>query len=540
MNLKKQSYLLAGIILSALIALTAMGLWTLKSSSTIDNKSRVTEVFQTTYNFINDMEKMAAEGVIEESKAKEIAIRVLQNNIYKDNEYVYVADQNLMFLAAPLDPQLHGTSFNDFRDSKGRSVGQILKNAVDSQPSRIANYTWTFGLPDGSVEEKQSIAQRTTRWGWIVGTGIGENEVNARFWSSAQLQFGVCFVIASLIFALLMFSIKRMIAVIGGEPQDVLFAIQSVAKGDITTSFNDYAPQDSIYGAVQKMNMSLSQLIQHLSEATNSLKAELIESDNRSKVISELTETQRQSTAMIATAMTEMASSANGVADSAQATALNTVDADKQSVDTHNIINATVNNIQGLAQQLNTASTAVAALDNDVNKITKILEVIGDIAEQTNLLALNAAIEAARAGEQGRGFAVVADEVRNLAGRTQDSTKEIQQMVTNLQTGSRNAISTMDICAETSANTVGESQHASEALAKIVVVLETISTMSHEIATASAEQKEVGEDIAMRVNMIEESSCQLSTTVAGGTQSSQVLVKLMDDLVRELDKFQVR
>ena len=243
---------------------------------------------------------------------------------------------------------------------------------------------------------------------------------------------------------------------------------------------------------------------------------------------------------MIATAMTEMASSANGVADSAQATALNTVDADKQSVDTHNIINTTVNNIQGLAEQLNTASSAVAALDSDVNKITKILEVIGDIAEQTNLLALNAAIEAARAGEQGRGFAVVADEVRNLAGRTQDSTKEIQQMVTNLQTGSRNAISTMDICAETSANTVGESQHASEALAKIVVVLETISTMSHEIATASAEQKEVGEDIAMRVNMIEESSCQLSTTVAGGAQSSQVLVSLMDDLVSELNKFQVR
>ncbi|SGY85260.1 methyl-accepting chemotaxis protein [Moritella viscosa] len=540
MNLKTQSYLLAGIILSALVAITVVGLWTLKASSTADNKSRVTEIFKTTYNFINDMEKMVASGDIEETQAKQITIQVLRNNVYKDNEYVYVADENLIFLAAPLDPQLHGTSFNDFKDSKGQSVGQILMNAVNLQTSQIAGYTWTQRLADGSIEEKNSIAKRTARWGWVVGTGIGENEVNARFWSSAKWQFTLCFIVASLILALLIMAMKRMIAIIGGEPQDVLFAIQCVADGKITTSFNDYAPKDSIYGAVQTMSMSLGELVQHLSKALNALSTELNDVDSRSKLISQLTDTQQESTTMIATAMTEMASSANGVADSAQATAQHTLDADKQSVDTHNLINSTVNNIQGLAAQLNTASSAVSALDCDVNNITKILDVIGDIAEQTNLLALNAAIEAARAGEQGRGFAVVADEVRNLAGRTQDCTKQIQQMVTNLQTGSRNAISTMDICAETSASTVTESEHASEALAQIVAALETISSMSHEIATAAAEQKIVGEDIAMQVNMIEESSCKLSSTVSSGEQSAETLVKLTDDLASWLNKFQVK
>lgn len=540
MTLKTQSYLLAGIILSALVAITAVGLWTLKVSSSADNESRVTEIFQTTYNFISNMEDMVASGELEEAKAKQIAIKVLRNNIYKDNEYVYVADENLMFLAAPLDPQLHGTSFNDFKDSNGKSVGQILLNAVNRQPNQIAGYVWTQRLPDGSVEEKNSIAEKTARWGWIVGTGIGENEVNARFWSSAQWQFGLCFIVAGLIFGLLLTSIKRMIAIIGGEPQDVLSAIQSVADGKISTSFSEYAPKDSIYGAVQTMNISLGELVQHLGKAMNALSVELKDVDSRSTQVSQLTETQRQSTVMIATAMTEMAESANGVANSAQATAQNTLDADKQSVDTHNLINSTVSNIQGLADQLHTASSAVSALDSDVNNITKILDVIGDIAEQTNLLALNAAIEAARAGEQGRGFAVVADEVRNLAGRTQNCTKEIQQMVTNLQTGSRNAISTMDVCAETSANTVTESQHASEALAQIVTALETISSMSHEIATAAAEQKVVGEDIAMQVNMIEESSCQLSTTVSNGAESSQTLVRLTDDLASWLNKFQVK
>ncbi|MGC9461510.1 methyl-accepting chemotaxis protein, partial [Vibrio genomosp. F10] len=207
---------------------------------------------------------------------------------------------------------------------------------------------------------------------------------------------------------------------------------------------------------------------------------------------------------------------------------------------TQQLIHNTVHNIEGLATQLGTASQAVADLDNDVNNIVKVLDVIGGIAEQTNLLALNAAIEAARAGEQGRGFAVVADEVRNLAGRTQDSTKEIQQMIHNLQEGSRKAIDTMEVCAETSQSTVTESQNASEALQQIVVALESISAMSHQIATAAAEQTQVGDDISMRINMIEESGTQLSSVVTESHDSTQTLASLSNELETWVNKFTVK
>ncbi|MEZ8367799.1 methyl-accepting chemotaxis protein [Vibrio cyclitrophicus] len=540
MKLKTQAYLLSGIILIALLALTATGLWTLRVASNMDNKARVTELFKSAYSILTEVEKMAIDGTLEEKQAKQLATRLLRNNIYKDNEYVYVADENMTFVATPLDPQLHGTSFNDFKDGDGNSVGQLIQRVLGNRTGQIIEYTWTQKLPDGTIEDKRSIAEKTPHWGWVVGTGIGFNEVNARFWSTAQWQLFLCVVIAGLILSSLIVSIKRMLALLGGEPKDVREAVQAVAEGRIQTSFETQAINGSIYHAVQQMSKSLAELVSNLDASMLALRAELQRVEDRAGSIAQLTETQQQSTEMIATAMTEMASSANNVADSASDTARNTDEADKQSQHTQQLIHNTVDNIQGLAGQLNTASEAVANLDSDVNNIVKVLDVIGDIAEQTNLLALNAAIEAARAGEQGRGFAVVADEVRNLAGRTQSSTKEIQLMINNLQEGSRNAIQTMEVCATTSESTVTESQSASEALQQIVIALESISSMSHQIATAAAEQTQVSDDISKRINMIEESGNQLSNVVTESHNSTQTLASLSNELEAWINRFEVK
>ncbi|MEZ8111982.1 methyl-accepting chemotaxis protein [Vibrio splendidus] len=540
MKLKTQAYLLSGIILIALLALTATGLWTLRVASNMDNKARVTELFKSAYSILTEVEKMAIDGTLEEQQAKQLATRLLRNNIYKDNEYVYVADENMTFVATPLDPQLHGTSFNDFKDGDGNSVGQLIQRVLGNRTGQIIEYTWTQKLPDGTIEEKLSIAEKTPHWGWVVGTGIGYNEVNARFWSTAQWQLFLCVVIAGLILSSLIVSIKRMLALLGGEPKDVREAVQAVAEGRIQTSFETQAINGSIYHAVQQMSKSLAELVSNLNASMLALRSELQRVEDRAGSIAQLTETQQQSTEMIATAMTEMASSANNVADSAGDTARNTDEADKQSQHTQQLIHNTVDNIQGLAGQLGTASEAVANLDSDVHNIVKVLGVIGDIAEQTNLLALNAAIEAARAGEQGRGFAVVADEVRNLAGRTQSSTKEIQLMINNLQEGSRNAIKTMEVCATTSESTVTESQNASEALQQIVIALESISSMSHQIATAAAEQTQVSDDISKRINMIEESGNQLSNVVTESHNSTQTLASLSNELEAWVNRFEVK
>lgn len=539
MKLKTQAYLLSAIILAALLALTATGLWTLRVASNLDNKARVTELFNSAYSILTEVEKLAQEGKMSEPEAKALATRLMRNNLYKDNEYVYVADENMTFVATPLDPQLHDTSFHDFKDGKGNSVGRLIQDVLRHQSGKLVEYTWTQKQADGSIEEKLSIARKTPHWGWVVGTGIGFNEVNARFWSTAQWQLSLCVVIAVAILSLLLVAIRKILLIIGGEPNEVRSAVQAVAQGRIRTEFATKAPKESIYGAVQQMSSSLADLVTKLEQSMVALRSELASAGTRAKSIAELTDSQQQSTAMIATAMTEMASSANQVADSARDTAFNTDQADQQSQHTQKLIHNTVSNIQGLATQLHTASTAVADLDQDVKNIAKVLDVIGDIAEQTNLLALNAAIEAARAGEQGRGFAVVADEVRNLAGRTQTSTKEIQQMIHNLQEGSRNAIQTIQICGQTSQSSVQESENAASALALIVDALESVSSMSHQIATAAAEQTQVSDDISRRINMIEESGTKLSHVVTESHNSTQTLTKLARELEQWAAHFSV-
>jgi methyl-accepting chemotaxis protein len=241
----------------------------------------------------------------------------------------------------------------------------------------------------------------------------------------------------------------------------------------------------------------------------------------------------------VATAMNEMSATVTEVSKNAANAATAAQDADDQAKNGCEVVNTTVETINNLASEVERTSQVIENLKGDSLSIGAVLDVIRDIAEQTNLLALNAAIEAARAGEQGRGFAVVADEVRTLASRTQQSTREINDMIEKLQNGANQAVSVMEMGRAKAEESVEQAAKAGEALQAITGVVDNIKSMNMQIASAAEEQSATAEEINRNIVNISE----VAQETAGGSQqtasASDELARLASDLQGQVAKFKI-
>lgn len=296
--------------------------------------------------------------------------------------------------------------------------------------------------------------------------------------------------------------------------------------GDLSVEFNTMAEN------VHKLIQGVRETAQQVTSQSN--RVETIASKSSDEVSKQLVQTEQ-----VATAMNEMTATVQEVARNSISAADAAKLAHKEADDGKKLVTSTLGVIDKLSDEINKSVEVINRLVEDSSNISQVLDVIKGIAEQTNLLALNAAIEAARAGEQGRGFAVVADEVRTLAQKTQESTTEIESMITRLQAGVDNAVSTMGASRDMAENTVEESNKVGEALNHIVSAVNDIMDMNQQIATAAEEQSSVANEIDRNIVSINTSGEQTSKGASATVDASLEMSRLTDKLDKIVSSFKV-
>ncbi|AMW85226.1 Methyl-accepting chemotaxis protein I (serine chemoreceptor protein) [Pseudomonas yamanorum] len=391
------------------------------------------------------------------------------------------------------------------------------QNAMDLLNSRLA--------PQGMVLNKSLEDMITFNQKGVEDAA----ESAAQMYSSAQWVVGSIIVTALLATLLLAWLLTRSITAPIGQ---ALTVARTIASGDLSRPIVVEGKDEpaQLLTALATMQTNLQDTIRGISESSQQLASAAEEMSSVMEQSTRGLQAQNDEIEQAATAVTQMSAAVDEVAGNAVSSAEASKASDEDSKHGHYQISETISSIQNLVDEVLGASTKAEGLAVQAQDISKVLEVIRGIAGQTNLLALNAAIEAARAGEAGRGFAVVADEVRSLAQRTQDSTEEIEQMINGIQQGTQDTVGALNSSAEHAGQTLQRANSAGSALEKITAAISQISQRNLVIASAAEQQALVAREVDRSLVNIRDLSTQ---TAAGATQTSaasQELSRLAVDL----------
>ena len=374
----------------------------------------------------------------------------------------------------------------------------------------------------------------------LLAKSVKETIETADEHSADSVMFTLILLLAAILVSLIMFLVMVQKNIIT-PAQSLVRDITRMADGDfsekITVSSSDEIGQ--IASAARRMQADISDMVQRINQSVYTLSTSAEEMSHVSDQANQAMMGQRQETDQVATAMNQMTATVHEVAQNAQLAADSASQASSEVSTGQGVVNSAISAIGSLVQKVEQASDVIHNLESDSVEIGSVLDVIRSIAEQTNLLALNAAIEAARAGEQGRGFAVVADEVRVLAQRTQTSTEEIQKKVERLQSGSQEAVEAMNQSRSQADVTRDTAAQAGEVLTAITSSVTNINDMNALIASAAEEQNAVAEEVNRSVINISQASEATAESVASTAHSSEELRNVAEELKHVVSRLKV-
>lgn len=529
------------ILVVAIVMLIIQGALLLKQieADLYAAKSEKTQhVVQSAAGILQHYHALEATGGITREAAQKQAAEIIRNLRYDGQEYFWINDQTPVMVMHPTNPKLEGQNLSGFKDPDGKALFNEMVAISKSQGAGQVNYRWPKPGASDPVP-KVSYVQLFQPWGWIIGSGVYVDDVQAEFHTQALKTLLIGLVIAALV-ALLIVLIVRSIT----QPlQHAVDAMANIASGDgDLTRTLDTQGNDELSALSRHFNAfteKLRQVIKHSLDSAGQLDAAARNLGDVAGQSQQHSEQQSQQMELVATAINEVTYGVQDVAKNAEHAATEVHTAEEQALQGQQNIEASLRQINALSATIDQAVTVIQALAQESTQIGSVLEVIRSIAEQTNLLALNAAIEAARAGEQGRGFAVVADEVRLLAQRTQKSTAEIQVMIERLQGNSEAAVKVINDSSQASQLTIEQARQAGTSLTLIASGLRNLSGLNASIASATLQQSHVVEDINQNVTQAASLAHNNALAAQQSSDAGQHLGQLAEQLNRLLGQFRV-
>ncbi|WP_248802496.1 methyl-accepting chemotaxis protein [Pseudomonas sp. MWU13-2100] len=486
-------------------------------------------------NYYHDLETA---GTLSREAAQKQALSVIRGLRYNQTDYFWINDLRPVMVMHPANPKLEGQDLSGIKDPDGYALFNEMVNLTKAKGAGLINYRWPKPGASAPVQ-KTSYVQLFEPWGWIVGSGVYvddlQDEFYGRVWRASLIGLGIA-VIMALLVTMIARSIVRPL-------QETVNAMANIASGesDLTRSLDTHG-QDEVTQLARHFNGFTSKLrgvIGQLQASATALGQSSSELGSNATQAQARSQQQSQQMEMVATAINEVTYGVQDVAKNAEQAASEMRDAEAQARQGQLNIDNSLQQIDSLSATIHQAVEVIRTLAAESTQIGSVLEVIRSIAEQTNLLALNAAIEAARAGEQGRGFAVVADEVRLLAQRTQKSTAEIQSMIERLQGHSEAAVKVIGDSSRASQLTIEQAGLAGESLNAIGQALRNLNGLNASIASATLEQSHVVEEINQ--NVTDAAGLSHSTALAAEQSSidSEKLKNLSQQLNTLLKQFKV-